>query len=277
MHISKQLSVVLAIAVMSFASTSSGQESGKALLKECLRAQAQEFVPLTQERDAVYREFNDRSSSIRNVLLWLEEDHETADQQRLQRIAALETQLKTLKEYANLTSVEATNDVAATEESANAILEDIETERDSAVKPVARQLAVLQRKYKAKEIMLKPVLMKLFREKGDSGPTASLIKSFGSFSYSSGTANATYKRESDNDSAAIFYIYLVNDKVAQKKYGMFRDKYPVVFRSKHQLEILVGRARVTIYSSDHELDNKRLGSTLSSLVDIEKLETMLTP
>jgi len=177
----------------------------------------------------------------------------------------------------HLTSAEATSHIAATVEATNVMLEEINDQRDLAIKPFSRKLSALQRKYKAQETKLKPVMMSLFHNPGISETTASLIKSYGSFSYSSGTSNATYKREGDNKSAAICYIYLVNEKVGKEKYGLFNDKYPIAYQTKNQLEIIVGRARVTIYSSDKALVDKGLDATLASLVNIEKLESILTP
>ena len=277
MQFSKQISVMLAIAVTSFASTSFGQQDGRDLFKECLQAQAREFLPLAQERDAVYQEFSNRSSSIRNVLLWLEDDYKSADAKRLQKITALETQLKALKEYANLTSAEATRDVEATVKTANAMLQDISEQQDRAIKPFSRKLTVLQRKYLPQETTLTPVVFSLFREKGNSESTANLVRSYDTFSYSSGTASGTYFREGEDKSAAICYIYLFNNKVGKKEYGLFLGKYPIAYQNRNQLEVLVGTTRVTIYAAEKGLGGKQIKATLSSLIDIEKLEAMLAP
>ena len=277
MQFRKQLSVVLAMAAASLASTSFGQQGGKALLKECLRAQAQEFLPLAQERDAVYQELSNRSSSLRSIAYWLDNDYKTADAKRIQKIAALEVQLKALKEYANLTSAEAIKNVAATVESANSMLDDIGDERDRAIKPFSRKLSTLQRKYVAQEAALNPVMIALFREKGAVESTASLVRSYDSFSYSSGTASATYIREGGDKSAAICYIYLFNDKVGKEEYGLFLGKYPIAYQNRNQLEVLIGKTRVTIYAAEKDLGGNQLEATLLSLVDIEKFEAMLAP
>ena len=270
-----QLVVVLTLVATFFTATCFAQQDGKTLLQECLQAQAQEFQPLAQQRDAAYQEFANRSTSIRSILRWLDEDYKTADARRIREIAALESRLKALKENANLTAPEATKDVAATVEAANVMLEDIDDERDIAIKPFSRKLSALQRKYKPQETTLKPFMLDVFREKGDSESTESLTKSYGSFNYSSGTSSATYKQPGDNKSAAICYIYLVNEKVGKEKFGLFNDKYPVAYRSQNQLEILVGQTRVTIYSSHKDLGDSKLDATLTSLVNIEKLESML--
>ena len=277
MRFCKQLSVVLSIVTTCFASVSSAQEDEKALFQECLQAQAQVFLPLTQEQDAVYQKFIDRATSIRSIMGWLKDDYKTANAKRILEIATLENRLKALKNNANLTSAEATRNVAATVKTAKLLLDENDDERVSAIKPFSRKRAVLQREYKAKELTLSPAVLGLFREKGDLDSTASLIKSHGSFSYSSGTSSATYKRKGDDKSAAICYIYFFNDKVGKKEFGRFLDKYPISYRSSNQLEILVGRARVSISSADRNLGRKQLDATLASLVDIAKLESMLAP
>ena len=277
MQFSKQLSVVLAIAAVSFTSTSFGQQDDKALLQECLRAQAEEFLPLAEQRDEVYHKFSSRSTSVRSILTWLEDDYKTADAKRIQEIASLENRLKALKKYANLTSSEAIKDTAAAEEAAKKLLANIEDERDLAIKPFSRKLSALRRTYKARELNLNPVIMNLFREKGDSKSSASLKKSYGSFSYSSGTSSATYKREGKEASSAICYIYLFNDKVGKVRYGKFLDKYPIAYKNKNQLEVLVGETRVTINTAETKLGGNQIEETLSGLVDFEKFEALLAP
>ena len=274
----QQLFVVLFLATTLVASsTSFAQENGKAQLQECLLAQAREFQPLAQHRDDTYQEFATRSTSIRNILRWLEDDYETANAKRIREIVMLEIQLKTLKANANLTTPEATKNLAATVKTANALLGNIEDERFKAMKPFTHKLTALQQKYKGRETTLDPVMMKLFREKGASGPTARLTKSYGTFSYSSGISSATYKRKGEKESAAICDIYLVNDKVGKEKYGLFNDKYPITYQTDFQLEVIVGRSRVTIYSSDKAILGGGLDAALTSLVDIEKLAAMLKP
>ena len=277
MQFNQQLLYAFTLAATLLCSTSFAQQDGKALLSECLKSQADEFQPLSKSRDAVYQKFSNRSLSIRSILRWLELDPKTADAKRVKEIAALEIRLKTLKDNASLTSTDATNNVAATIESTNVMLEDIKDERDTAVKPFAREFTALQRKYKAQETQLKPVMLELFREAGNAEATANLNRSYGSFSYSSGTASATYKGEGESKSAAICYIYLANEKIAKEELGMVNDKYPVAYRSNNQLEILVGNCRVTIYSAGKKLNGKQLDSSLLSFVDVEKLEAMMTP
>ena len=157
------------------------------------------------------------------------------------------------------------------------LLEDLKDSHAQNVKPLNRQFSALQRKYKAAETKLKPVMLKLFREQGNSETTANLTRSYGSFSYSTGATSGSYKREGQSKSAAICYIYLINEKVGQEKYGLFAETHPVAYRSESQLEVLVGNVRVTIYSSDPELNDKQLDATLTSLVDFEALEAILAP
>ena len=277
MLLSKPLCVLSTVMATFFASNSLAQQDGKTLFKQCLLAQTQEFKPLMQERDAVYQKFSNRSTSIRNIVFWLENDHKTADSKRLQKIAALEAQLETLKKYAKLTNAEAIKDVDATAETANVLLEEISDEGDAAIKPFARKLSALQRKYIAQETKLKPAVIGLFREQGNSNSTSGLARNYDSFSYSSGTASATYVREGGDKSAAICYIYLFNDKVGKQQYGLFLGKYPIAYQNKNQLEVLVGDTRVTINSAEKDLGGEQLNATLLSLVDFEKLEAMLAP
>ena len=75
----------------------------------------------------------------------------------------------------------------------------------------------------------------------------------------------------------ICYIYLVNEKTGQEKFGLFAEKYPIAYRSKSQLEVVVDNVLVTIYSSDPELNDKQIDETLTSLIDFEALEAMLAP
>ena len=273
----KRIFIVFTLVTTFFASTSDAQQDDKALVQECLQAQAQEFQPLVKQRDAVYRKFSNRAASIRNILHWLEDDYETADQKRTNEIIALETRLAVLKENAKLTSEKALKDIPATVETGKVILEDISDEQDIAIKPFSRKLTALQRKYKPHETALESVMTGLFREKLKAKATNTLSKTYSLFSYSSGTSSATYRREGETTSAAICYIYLVNDKIGKEKYGLFKDKYPVSYRSRNQLEVLVGSARVTIYSSDKVVVDGGLDATLASLVDIEKLALFLQP
>ena len=189
----------------------------------------------------------------------------------------MEARLQALKDQANLTRDLGTKDVVATVAATNGILKKLKDQHNLQVKPLTKQFTTLQRKYKAAETKLKPVMLKLLREQGNSEATAELIRSYGSFSYSSGTVNGSYKREGQNKSAVICYIYLVNEKMGQEKFGLFAEKYPIAFRSQSQLEVLVGNVRVTIYSSDPELNDKQIDATLKSIVDFEALEAMLAP
>ena len=273
----KQLFVSLALGATFLAVPGLAQQSDKAILQTCLQAQAEEFLPLAEARDAVYQKFTNRTAAIRSISLWLEDDCATANAKRKKEIAALETRLKTLKENANLTSDDATKNLAATLETIKGLSEEITDEQEIAIKPFSRKLSALQRHYEPQETILKPVIKKLFRDNGNSKTTEDLIKSYDSFSFSSGTSSGTYRRTGENTSTAICYIYLVNEKVGKKKYGMFNEKYPVAYRSRNQLEILVGQARVTIYSSDRNVLEDGLDETLASLVDIEKLAAMLAP
>jgi len=273
----RQVFVTFALAVFFFGLTGLAQQDDKPLLTACLKAHDEEFQPLAVERTAVYQNYSNRTLSIRSILRWLEQDSKTADAKRLEEITALEAKLKTLRENANLTNAEAVKNVARTVKTTNVMLGNIGDERDEKVRLFANRLSALQRKYKPEETKLKPVILKFFREKGNTKATADVLKSYGSFSYSSGTASATYKRPDQKQSTAICYIYLVSDKVGQKKYGMFRDKYPIAYRNNNQLEVMVGRSRVTIYLSDPKLSGQQLDLTLTSLIDFESLEKMLAP
>ena len=274
---SKQVVIALALAVISLGSTCVGQQEGKALLAECFKAHAEEFQPLAKERDGLYQKHSNYVLSLRSILRWLEQDPKTANAKRLKEIAGLEARLQALKDQANLTSDLGTKDIVATVAATNGILKKLKDQHNLQVKPLTKQFTTLQRKYKAAETKLKPVMLKLLREQGNSEATAELIRSYGSFSYSSGTVNGSYKREGQNKSAVICYIYLVNEKMGQEKFGLFAEKYPIAFRSQSQLEVLVGNVRVTIYSSDPELNDKQIDATLKSIVDFEALEAMLAP
>ena len=272
-----RIAIAFTVIAISLGTTCFAQQDDKALLTECLRVHAEEFQPVVIERDGLYQKHSNYVLSIRSILRWLEQDPQTADAKRLKEIAGLEARLQALKDQANLTSDQGIKDVAATVESTNAMLEDLKNKHDLKVKPLTRQFTALQRKYKTAETKLKPVMLKLFREQGSSGAAADLTRSYGSFSYSSGATSGSYKREGQIKSAAICYIYLINEKVGQEKYELFAEKYPVAYRSKSQLEVLVGNARVTIYSSDPDLTDKQLDTTLANLVDFEALEVMLAP
>lgn len=280
----KQTLIAFSLVVFALASPCLAQQDDKALVAECLKVHADEFQPLAHQRAALYQSHSNYLLSVRSILRWLEQDPKTADARRLKEIAGLEARLQALKDKANLTSQEGIKDVAATVEATNVMLEELKDQHDLTVKPLSRKFTALQRKYKTAESKLKPVMLKLFREQDNSEATAdaaaqrnSLNRSYGSFSYSSGTASGSYKREGENTSAAICYIYLVNEKVAQEKNGLFASKYPIAYRSKNQLEVLVGNVRVTISSSDPELNDKQLDATLTSLVDFEALEEILAP
>jgi len=272
-----RIAIAFTVIAISLGTTCFAQQDDKALLTECLRAHAEEFQPVVTERDGLYQKHSNYVLSIRSILRWLKQDPHTANAKRLKEIASLEARLQALKDQANLTSDQATKDVAATVESTNVMLADLKDQHARKVKPLARQFSALQLKYKTAETKLKPVLLKLFREQGNSKTTADLTRSYGSFSYSTGATSGSYKREGQNKSAAICYIYLINEKVGQERYGLFADKYPVAYRSKGQLEVLVDKVRVTIYSSDPELNDKQLDTTLANLVDFEALEAMLVP
>ena len=274
---SKQVILAFTFSVISLGSTCFAQQDDKALLAECLKAHLEEFQPLMMKRDGLYQKHSNYVLSIRSILRWLDQDPKTADTKRLKEIAGLEARLKALKDQADLTSDQGTKDVAATIESTNVMLEDLKDQHDLKVKPLNQQFTALQRKYKAVEKKLKPSMLKLFRDQGTSEATAELTRNYGSFSYSAGTASGSYKRTGQSKSAAICYIYLVNEKMGQKKYGLFAEKYPIAHQSKSQLEVLVGNARVTIYSSDPELNGNQIGATLTSLIDLEALEALLAP
>ena len=278
MHLnSKQMVIALALIVMSLESTCFAQQEGKALLTECLKVHAEEFQPLAKERDGLYQKHSNYVLSIRSIVRWLEQDPQKADTKRLKEIAGLEARLQALKDQSNLTSDQNVKDVVATIEAANETLKKLKNQHSLKVKPLTRRFTTLQRKYKAAETKLKPVMLKLLREKGNSKATAELTRSYGSFSYSSGTTNGSYKREGQSKSAVICYIYLVNEKTGQEKFGLFAEKYPIAYRSKSQLEVVVDNVLVTIYSSDPELNDKQIDETLTSLIDFEALEAMLAP
>jgi len=273
----KQAVIAFTLFAISLGSTCFAQQDNKALMDQCLKAHAEEFQPVVKERDRLYQKHSNYVLSIRSILRWLEQDPKTANAKRLKEIASLEARLQALKDQAQLTSDQGTKDVATTVESTSVMLEELKDEHDLKTKPFTRKFSALQRKYKTAETKLKPVLLELFREQGNSEATAELIRSYGSFSYSSGTASSSYKREGQSKSAAICYIYLVNEKVGQEKFGLFAEKYPVAYRSKNQLEVLVGNVRVTVYSSDSELNDQQLDATLTNLVDLDALEALLMP
>ena len=149
----KQLFVLLAFGTTLLAAPGFAQQSDKAILQTCLHAQAEEFLPLAQARDAVYHEFTNRGAAIRSISLWLEDDYETANAKLKKEIAALETRLKALKENANLTSDDATKNLAATMETINGLSEEISDEQEIAIKPFSRKLSALQRHYEPQETM----------------------------------------------------------------------------------------------------------------------------
>jgi len=68
---------------------------------------------------------------------------------------------------------------------------------------------------------------------------------------------------------------LVNDKVAAEKLGKLDNRFPIVRRSKNQLEVLVGNCRVTGYSTDEACNEDSLDAMLSDLFDFDKLEALL--
>ena len=272
-----RIAIAFTVIAISLRTTCFAQQDNKALLTECLRAHAEEFQPVVTEREGLYQKHSNYVLSVRSILRWLKQDPQTADAKRLKEIAGLEARLQALKDQANLTSDQSTKDVAATVEYTHAMLEALKNKHDLKVKPLTRQFTALQRKYKTAETRLKPVMLKLFREQGSSGAAADLTRSYSSFSYSTGATSGSYKRAGQNKSAAICYIYLINEKAGQEKYGLFAEKHPVAYRSKSQLEVLVGKVRVTIYSSDPELNDKQLDTTLTSLVDFKALEAMLAP
>ena len=277
MQFNKHLLICLTIATTLFCSTTYAQQDEQALMKECLKAQAEEFQPLSKERDEIYKSFSNRAYSVRNILRWLKDDPKTADVKRVKEIADLEARLKSLHEHAKLTTAEAIKNAEATIELANVAIEDIDDERNTAIKPLTRKQSALQRKYKEREGKLKPVVLSVFLKTGDSEATADLTRSYGSFSYSSGSASATYKREGETKAACTCYFYLVNEKPPKEKHGKFDNIYPIAHRTKNQLEVLVGQSRVTIYSSDKDLFDKSLDATMSGLVDFNKIEALLTP
>ena len=272
-----RIAIAFTVIAIFLGTTCFAQQDDKALLTECLRAHAEEFQPVATEREGLYQKHSNYVLSIRSILRWLKQDPQTANAKRLKEIAALEARLQALKDQANLTSDQNAKDVAATVATANAILKKLKDQHNVKKKPLTTKFATLQRKYKAAETRLKPVMLKLFREQGNSETTEKLTRSYGSFSYSTGATSGSYKREGQNKSAAICYIYLINEKVGQEKYGLFAEKYPVAYRSKNQLEVLVDKVRVTIYSSEPELNDKQLDTTLANLVDFEALEAMLAP
>lgn len=277
MQLKKHLICALVLTASFLCSTTFAQQDERVLMKECLQAHTEEFQPLSNERDDLYKRFSNRSLSVRNILRWLKEDPKTAEAKRVQEISELEARLESLKEFAKFTTPEAIEDAAATIELANVAIEDIDDERTTAIKPLSRKQSALQRKYQDQEGKLKPAVLSVFREAGDSEATSGLTRSYASFSYSSGSASGTYKREDGTKAACTCYVYLANDKVAKDKYGKFEEKYPIIYCSKNQLEVLVGPCRVTVYSRDKEFSDKSLDATMSALVDFEKIEALLAP
>jgi len=157
----KQTFITFAVVVCVFGLTGFAQQDDKPLLTACFKAHDEEFQPLAAERAAIYQDYSNRTSSIRSILRWLEQDPKTADTKRLKEIAALEARLQALRENANLTNADAIKNVAKTVEATNVMLEDIRDERDDKVKPFARRLSALQRKHKPEETKLKPIVFLL--------------------------------------------------------------------------------------------------------------------
>ncbi len=275
MKLRKQILAACTLSALFFGSTCIAQQDEKALFEQCLKSQAEEFQPLARERDAVQRKYSSRTSAVRYIIRWLEKDPETADAHRLEEIATLEAKLEAFKANANFTSAEAIKDVATAVESANVMVEDISDELNIAIKPLARKKSSLQRKYEKQEKQLKPVLAGIFRESGGSEATTGLTRAYGSFSYSAGIANASYKRGEDRKTVCNCFLYLGNDKKADEELGEFADKYPIASRSKYQLDVIVGSCRVSAYSTDKQLLEEGLDAAMSSLVDFEKLERLL--
>jgi len=248
------------------------QSEEAALLADCLKVHAEKFQPLEINRKSTYSKFSNKSSAVRSIIRWIENDPKSADAKRLEEIARLEILLEGMKSNATLTTPESLNDIETAIEEANILIEDIDDERKSALRPFERERSKLTRSFKDQESKLQPIMKSLFRE-----TAAGLNRKYASFSYANGSANANYKKDKKTSSAVSCFIYLANAKPAKKKLGKAKDKYPIAYQSKNQIEILVGPTRVTAYSSDADFNDKKLADTLFELVDLEKLETLATP
>jgi hypothetical protein len=262
------------LAAVTIPVTVTAQDDAKALVNEFLKAHAEEFKPLKNDKSSVEQKFSGRRYAIQRILYWLKEDPKTADSKRLKEIAEAEARLAELKANADLTSAAGIKDVKATVENANILIEDIDDERTMALKPFKRKLSALERKYEEQEDKLEPIIEGLFREQGiESG--SELTRSYASFNYSSGSGSGSFKMKGEDKTACGCGIYLADEKPAKEKLGKLNDKYPICYSSKTQLEIRVGAARVTIYSSNPKYTDKALGETLTNLVDLEKLESLV--
>jgi hypothetical protein len=260
--------------VATLSTTAFSQSDAKALVDGLVKAHADEFKPLKAEKSTVEQQFSSRRYAIQRIIYWLKENPKTANAKRLQEIAELEARLAELKSNAELTSPEGIGDLKSTVETANITIEDINDERTIALKPLKRKLSALQRKYEDQEEDLEPFIEGLFRESGiDSA--SELKRSYASFNYSSGSASGNFKKDGDKKTVCTCMIYLADDKPAKKELGKLNDKYPICYAAKTQMEIRVGNARVTIYSSNSKYNDKAIGTTLSDVVDLEKLASLV--
>jgi hypothetical protein len=268
----KTMLTLAAASVLLISNTLMAQSEEAALLTDCLKAHADAFQPLEVKRKALYNKFANKSSAVRSIVRWIEDNPKSADSKRLDEIARLETLLAGMKSNAALTGAEALKDPETAIEDANVLIEDIDDERKTALRPIERERSKLTRSFKDQESKLEPVMEGLFRETG-----AGVKRKYASFSYANGSANATFQQEEKGPTVVTCYIYLVNTKPAKEKLGKAKDKYPIAYQSKNQIEILVGPTRVTAYSSNKDFNDKKLADTLFELVDLEKLETLATP
>lgn len=255
-------------------STGFSQSDAKALVDDLVKAHAEEFKPLKAQQSTVEQQFSSRRYAIQRIIYWLKEDPKTADAKRLREIAEIEARLAELKSNAELTSAKSIDDVKSTIETANVTIEDINDERMLALKPINRKFSALQRKYRDQEEKLEPVIEGLFRESGINS-ASELKRSYASFNYSSGSASGNFKKDGDKKTVCTCMIYLADDKPAKEKLGKLNDTYPICYAAKTQMEIRVGNARVTIYSSNSKFNDKAIGETLSNVVDLEKLASLV--
>lgn len=255
-------------------STSAAQDNLKTMVAECIAAQAEKFNPLKLESDAVYSKFANQSSAARDIIRWIEEGPALAEQKRQIEVDRLKARLETLESLKSMTTDESLKDPSATITKIQTKIDDIDDERAIAARPIERTRTELQREFKDREDQLEPVMEALCFEKGQNELTSSLMRSYASFTYSTAQVSGQYKKEEKGSIVCTIRIFLDPSKSADPKLGMLNDKYPIVAKRDTQLEIMVGKAIVEIYSSANDFKKDNLGTTVIGLVDVEKLAGM---
>ncbi|MEL7498067.1 MAG: hypothetical protein AAFN77_10680 [Planctomycetota bacterium] len=251
------------------------QQEEQALVTACIDAQKTKFRPLKKQSDAIYNRFANQSSATREVIRWLEDNPAVAEEKRLAEVARLTARLEAMKSLKDLTTGDALKDVKTTIETGHSQMEDLNDARADELRPIERQRSALQREFKDQEDKLEPIMEALFFEKGNNELTKDLNRNYASFSYLSGESGGQFKKGDVNSTVCSLRVYLVHDSIADEKLGKLDEKYPIVSQRDSQLEILVGDALVTLYSSKSEYNKENLGKTLTGLVDLEKLQSLL--